>query len=88
MNRPYSRATAIAPPLATTPRRRRAANHSSRANCSSADGAHVGGVRDLAPLLLLVFDLRALGNELKPLPAIAVWWTNRSLAPSSGVMKP
>jgi NAD(P)-dependent dehydrogenase (short-subunit alcohol dehydrogenase family) len=27
-------------------------------------------------------------SDLKPLPAIALWWTNRSLSPSSGVMKP
>src|SRR3954463_61138 len=27
-------------------------------------------------------------SDLKPLPAIAEWWTNRSLPDSSGVMKP
>src|SRR3954452_971302 len=27
-------------------------------------------------------------SDLKPLPAIAEWWTNRSLPWSSGVMKP
>jgi hypothetical protein len=27
-------------------------------------------------------------SDLKPLPAIAVWWTKRSLPPSSGLMKP
>src|SRR3979409_2155353 len=27
-------------------------------------------------------------SDLKPSPAIALWWTNRSLPPASGVMKP
>src|SRR6187200_1152375 len=40
--------------------------HRSRASAQSSDGAHVDGVRALGALLLLIFDLRALGKRLEP----------------------
>jgi hypothetical protein len=88
MSRPYSRAIAIASPLATAPSPQASRRRSCRAIRQSSDGVHVGGVGALGALLLLVFDLRASASDRKPLPAIAVWWTNRSLPTSSGLMKP
>src|SRR5215216_848174 len=50
---------------ATASCRRASRRHGSRASGQNSDGAHVGGVRALGALFLLVFDLRALGKRLE-----------------------
>src|SRR5947207_7049649 len=42
----------------------------------------------LSPASDLKVTLAPSCSERKPSPAIALWWTNRSFEPSSGVMKP
>src|SRR5215217_8995531 len=50
---------------ATTALPKASRQHRSRASAQSSNDAHVGGVRALGALLLLVFDLRALGKRLE-----------------------
>ncbi len=52
------------------------------------DGGDVDGVRALGAVLGLEGHLRALGEGAEAAALMPVWWTNRSLPPSSGVMKP
>ena len=52
------------------------------------DGDDVEGLGALLTLACLELHLRALGEDLKPSPPMPLWWTKRSLPPSSGAMKP
>jgi hypothetical protein len=54
----------------------------------SSDGAHVGGVRALGALLLLVLDLRALLERLVAAAGDRTVVDEQILPPLSGVMKP
>ena len=52
------------------------------------DDLNVRRLRPLLALRHLELDLRPFGQRLEAAPGISVWWTNRSVPPESGVMKP